>query len=319
MFFVRRDGRVKGPLTRERLRELRREDRLRMRDEIALAADGPWSRLRDVSDDVLADDESVAADDEFWREELPPDKPPPAARKAAENDDDGRSWFERLRESIEGDGAFRQPFRLWSFLAAAAPLAAVAAFFAVILVSPALEPTRQPPPPPVPVSGAGAGAVTVTGAADNAADVSAGTPADGTAAAAPADLGAAASAQAVVPGRISATDPAHDAAVTALLAAYYAAGDWQSRYRLVVPGERTRRLIQQMHAEQGTAAGDRASRWSLATRLEPGKLAAAARSGQPVLVETSIDDHSHAVYVVFVEDRWRVDWLRSLETLWLTR
>ena len=308
MFFVRRDGRVKGPLTRERLRELRREDRLRMRDEIALAADGPWSRLRDVSDDVLADEESVAADDEFWREELPPDKPPAAPRKATTNDDDGRSWFERLRESIEGDGAFRQPFRLWSFLAAAVPLAAVAAFFAVILVSPALEAVRQQrqQQPAVPV----------TGAAD---DVSAGTPADGTAAAAPADLGAAASAQAVVPGRISATDPAHDAAVTALLAAYYAAGDWQSRYRLVVPGERTRRLIQQLHAEQGTAAGDRASRWSLATRLEPGKLAAAARSGQPVLVETSVDDHSHAVYVVFVEDRWRVDWLRSLETLWLTR
>jgi hypothetical protein len=314
MFFVRRDGRVKGPLTRERLRELRREDRLRMRDEIALAADGPWSRLRDVSDDVLADEESVAADDEFWREELPPDKPPPAPRKAAANDDDSRSWFERLRESIEGDGAFRQPFHLWSFLAAAVPLAAVAAFFAVILVSPALEPARQPPPPAGPVTGADAGAD-----ANADADVSAGTPADGTAAAAPADLGAAASAQAVVPGRISAMDPAHDAAVTALLAAYYAAGDWQSRYRLVVPGERTRRLIQQMHAEQGTAAGDHASRWSLATRLEPGKLAAAARSGQPVLVETSVDDHSHAVYVVFVEDRWRVDWLRSLETLWLTR
>jgi hypothetical protein len=307
MFFVRRDGRVKGPITRERLRELRREDRLRMRDEIALAADGPWSRLRDVYDDVLADEESVAADDEFWREELPPDKPPAALRKPAANADEGRNWFARLRESIEGDGAFRQPFRLWSFLAAAVPLAALAAFFAVILVSPALEPARRPPPPPR--------AVPVTGAAD----VAAVAPADGTEAAPPADLGVAASAQTVVPGRISPMDPAHDAAVTALLAAYYGAGDWQSRYRLVVPGDRTRRLIQQLHAERESTAGDRASRWSLTTRLEPGKLAAAARSGQPVLVETSVDDHPHAVYVVFVEDRWRVDWLRSLETLWLIR
>jgi len=45
VYFVRRKGRVKGPLTLEKLRALRDEDRLRMRDEIAESADGPWKRL----------------------------------------------------------------------------------------------------------------------------------------------------------------------------------------------------------------------------------------------------------------------------------
>lgn len=307
MFFVRRDGRVKGPLTRARLRELRRDDRLRMRDEIALAVDGPWSRLRDVYDDVIPDEESVAAADDFWREELPPDKAAPAPKTAA-SAADGRTWFERLREMIEGDDAFRQPFSPWSFLAAAVPLVALAGFVAVILVSPALEPGRRPPPP-----------AAVPLLPDAAADVPAGMPADGAESDVPADTAGPPAAETAAPGRVSATDPAHDAAVTSLLSAYYAAGDWQSRYRLVLPGERTRRLLQQLHAEPAARNGPAPSGWTLTRRLEPGKLAAAARSGQPVLVETSVDDHAHAIYVVFVQDRWRVDWLRSLETLWLTR
>ena len=314
LFFVRRDGRVKGPLTRERLRDLRRQDRLRLRDEIAVAADGPWSPLRDVYDQVLPDEEPAAAADDFWREELPPD-----ASAAGERRQDGRgapgvdrlTWFERLRELLEGDGAFREPFRPWSFLAAAVPLAALAAVVAVILVSPALEPARRGPlpaalPPPADPAAGGPSAapagVAEPGAAGAAGD-------DGVPAAAVAE-----------PGRISAVDPEHEAAIAALLGAYYAAGDWQARSRLVVPGERTRRLLQQLDAGKAESEGNAAGppRWSLVRRLEPGKLAAAARSGQPVLVETSVDDHAHAVYVVFVEGRWRVDWLRSLERLWLT-
>jgi len=315
MFFVRRDGRVKGPVTRDRLRELRRQDRLRMRDEISLAADGPWSRLRDVYDEVLADAETAAADDEFWREDLPPDKPSAGGRNTgagkraggqfAEEGEHGRTWFERLRDTLEGDGAFRQPFRPWSFLAAAVPLAALAAFVAVILVSPAFEPARPTPVPmPVPPGVGGAAAAA---------------PADAVVSPDAADAAAPVAADAAAPGRVSGLDPDHEAAVATLLAAYYAAGDWQSRYQLVVPGERTRRLLQQLQPEQRERAAAGQSGWRIAGRLEPSKLAAAARGGQPVLVETVVDDHAHALYVVFVQDRWRVDWLRSLDTLWLTR
>ena len=50
MYYVRRDGRVKGPLTREKLRTLRQERRLRMRDEVAESANGPWRQLGDFRD-----------------------------------------------------------------------------------------------------------------------------------------------------------------------------------------------------------------------------------------------------------------------------
>ena len=41
VYYVRRDGRIKGPLTREKLRTLRQERRLRMRDDVAESVDGP--------------------------------------------------------------------------------------------------------------------------------------------------------------------------------------------------------------------------------------------------------------------------------------
>ena len=109
--------------------------------------------------------------------------------------------------------------------------------------------------------------------------------------------------------------PDHETAISALLAAYYTAADWQARYRLVVPGEQTRRLMQQVQDGRPPATG---RRWSRLRPFEADKLAVAARSGQPVLVETSVDGHPHALYVVFVAGRWRVDWARSLESLWLT-
>lgn len=296
MYFVRRGGRVKGPLARERLRELRNADRLRMRDEIAMSADGPWERLRDVHDDVLGAEETAAVEDEFWREELPPEKPKAAAPA---EDAAARPWSDRLRELIEGDGAFRKPFHAGSFLAAAVPLLALAAFVAVILVSPALEPVRQPPRPvaaqPVPLDPVAAMPQTAPAVPDLAAE---------------------ADAEADAPGKISVATPDHETAITALLTAYYAASDWQARYRLVVPGEQTRRLLQQLQEGRPPAAG---RRWSRLRPLEADKLAVAARSGQPVLVETSVDEHVHALYVVFVAGRWRVDWARSLESLWLTR
>ena len=292
VYFVRRGARVKGPLTRERLRELRNADRLRMRDEIAMSADGPWERLRDVHDEVLGAQGTAAVEDEFWREELPPEKP----KAAAPADAATRPWSDRTREWIEGDSAFRKPFHAGAFLAAALPLLALAAFVVVILVSPAFEPARQPPRPatvqpvaPQPVT---------------APEPTAPEPA------------AAADAESDAPGTITPVTPDHETAISALLTAYYTAADWQARYLLVVPGEQTRRLMQQLQEGRPPATG---RRWSRLRPFEADKLAVAARSGQPVLVETSVDGHSHALYVVFVAGRWRVDWARSLESLWLTR
>ncbi len=287
-YFVRRGGRVKGPLTRERLRELRNEDRLRMRDEIALSADGPWDRLRDVHDDVLGERGTGGVDDDFWREELPPEKP--KATPAAE----GRTWGDRLRDWMEGDDAFRKPFHVGTFLAAAVPLLTLAGFVAVILVSPQVEPSRPAPQAAAPQP----------------------SPAEPPDAPAPAEPAAPPPPEGDEPGRITPLNPDHEAAIAALLTAYYAAADWPSRYRLVVQGDQARRLLQQFY-EGRPPAGNR--RWSPLRRLEADKLAQAARGGQPVLVETTVDGHVHAVYVLFVAGRWRVDWARSFETLWLAR
>ena len=114
MYYVRRDGRVKGPLTREKLRTLRQERRLRMRDEVAESANGPWRQFRDVRDEVLGGaDQFPQFDSGIWSEERT--SMPRANEDGATEGEPDREWHESLQTWLEGEDPFRKPFRPWMY------------------------------------------------------------------------------------------------------------------------------------------------------------------------------------------------------------
>lgn len=134
MYYVRRDGRVKGPLTREKLRTLRQERRLRMRDEVAESAHGPWRQLREFRDEVLGGDDVPRFDSGIWSEEPVPI--PLADEDAAVDGEPDREWHESLQTWLEGDDAFRKPFRPWMYVLGMVFLLALAIFAMVIVLQP---------------------------------------------------------------------------------------------------------------------------------------------------------------------------------------
>ena len=113
MYYVRRDGSVKGPLTREKLYSLRQERRLRMRDEVAESANGPWRQLGDFREEVLDGDEVPRFDGGIWSEELVPI--PLADEDGAADGEPDREWHESLQTWLEGEDPFRKPFRPWMY------------------------------------------------------------------------------------------------------------------------------------------------------------------------------------------------------------
>ena len=113
MYYVRREGRIKGPLSREKLRSLRQERRLRMRDEVSESADGPWRQLRDIREQVLGGDEVPRFDSGIWGEDAVP-MPLDDGAVAADSEPD-REWHESLQTWLEGEDAFRKPFRPWMY------------------------------------------------------------------------------------------------------------------------------------------------------------------------------------------------------------
>ena len=135
MYYVRRKGSVKGPLTREKLRRLRKERRLRMGDDVAESADGPWRRLRDVRDEVLGHDDQLARPDSgIWSEEKA--LMPPSDEDAAVGVEPDREWHESLQTWLEGDDPFRKPFRPWMYVLGVVFLLALAIFAMVIVLQP---------------------------------------------------------------------------------------------------------------------------------------------------------------------------------------
>lgn len=114
MYYVRRDGRIKGPLTREKLRSLRQERRLRMRDEVSESVDGPWQMLRDVREEVLGGGPVARFDSGIWSET--PVRMPLAEEDAADDGEPDREWHESLQTWLEGDDPFRKPFRPWMYV-----------------------------------------------------------------------------------------------------------------------------------------------------------------------------------------------------------
>ena len=124
MYYVRRDGRIKGPLTREKLRSLRQERRLRMRDEISESEHGPWRMLRHAREDVLGGDELPRFDNGDWSEE--PLLMPLADDDNATDGEPDREWHESLQNWLEGEDPFRRPFRPWMYALGGVLLVALA-------------------------------------------------------------------------------------------------------------------------------------------------------------------------------------------------
>ena len=134
MYYVRRKGHIKGPLTREKLSSLRQEKRLRMRDEVSDSPDGPWRMLRDTPDLLLMADDSPRGDSVSGSDEslsLPHGVAKP--EKAGESD---REWHDSLQTWIEGDHLFRKPFRPWKYLLGGVFLVALAIYALSIVLRP---------------------------------------------------------------------------------------------------------------------------------------------------------------------------------------
>jgi len=124
MYYVRRDGRIKGPLTREKLRNLRQQRRLRMRDEVSRSADGPWRPFRDFREEVLGAEDLVPQPDSgIWNEDP---VPMPAADEEEVKGEPDREWHESLQTWLEGEDPFRKPFRPWMYAMGAMLLVALA-------------------------------------------------------------------------------------------------------------------------------------------------------------------------------------------------
>ena len=120
MYFVRRKGRIRGPLTLEKLQSLRDEDRLRMRDEIAESAEGPWSRLHDVYDELLGPETSDSdgpgdLDDDFLA-------PKHSSRRASPS----RETVTVVAKPTLREALFSGQFQPWQVIAAGVGLACLA-------------------------------------------------------------------------------------------------------------------------------------------------------------------------------------------------
>ena len=131
MYYIRRDGRIKGPLTQEKLCGLRDEKRLKIQDEISESPDGPWRMLRDVQELVVMDDSGLRSDSGLISDESAPLTNGGTRAVIAEEPD--REWHASLQTWVEGDSPFRKPFRPWMYVFGAVFLVALA-FFALKIV-----------------------------------------------------------------------------------------------------------------------------------------------------------------------------------------
>ena len=53
-FFIRRNGKVKGPMDAKRIRKLVKSKNLKPSDEVSLSVDGPWDRLATAYKDIVS-------------------------------------------------------------------------------------------------------------------------------------------------------------------------------------------------------------------------------------------------------------------------
>ena len=323
MYFVRRKGQTRGPLTLEKLQSLRDQDRLRMRDEISESADGPWTRLADIYDELLGDpgtngDDQSEFDDDFLIAK-------PSSRRQS-----SRQTPVNPGPKPDGqNGLFGGQLKPWQMIAAGVGLAclAVLAVTAGILLSPAVsEPkddeavaSEERPPvkasPAKPKPAAAQAATSTPPASETPTSQPTKTPATptGQALARDGSMEATPSAE-----NAASTDPAsidHEAAIKAALTAYYAAGNWEERYRTAVPGEDVKKLMSSLYEDVDWVS----VQWSVVKMPSADELAAAAGEGQRVRIETLTNGNPHSIFLVFAQGRWRVDWMQSLNILWLSK
>ncbi len=340
MYFVRRKGRVKGPLTLEKLRALRDDDRLRMRDEIAESADGPWRRLTEVYVELLDEDESPGdadsrVDDEFWEE------------KSASRQTSGSKQGSMGKASAtprQQTGLFGGQLKPWQLIAGgitAAGLAAVALVAGLFLspvgnqptdpeeiaantndAAPARRPAPKKRPAPAVATTQPPAADTTPATSSPEATTAAGADRPTLASPAPApsppaeDDPSEADPLTVRPKRPKVpADLDHVAAITATLSKYYTASSWQDRYATALPGPDVIRQMQPMYDDVDWVSVD----WSIAKTPTASDLDAAAQNGEPVRIDTLTNGNPHSIYLVFYDGSWRVDWLHSLNTLWLSK
>ena len=346
MYFVRRKGRVKGPLTLEKLRGLRDEDRLRMRDEIAESADGPWKRLTEVYVELFDEDESPggadsSVDDEFWEEK--------SASRQTSGSKQG-SMDKASAKPRQQAGLFGGQLKPWQMIAggiAAAGFAAVALVAGLFLspvgdqptdpaeiaantndAAPARRPTPKKRPAPAAATTQPPAADTTTAASTPEASTAAGADRPTPAPPAPAPRPSPAATPPAEDDPVEAdpltvrpkrpkvpADLDHVAAITATLTKYYSASSWQERYLTALQGPEVVRLMQPMYDDVDWISVE----WNIAKSPTASELDEAAQSGEPVRIDTLTNGHPHSIYLVFYDGRWRVDWLRSLNTLWLTK
>jgi hypothetical protein len=312
-----------------------------MRDEIAESADGPWKRLTEVYVELLDEEEETHGDadsggeEEFWEEQSTSRQTTATNKTSAAND---------VKKKRQPAGLFGMQVKPWQMVAGgitAAGLAAVALVAGLFLspignqptdpaeiaantndASPARRPTPKkrpaqgvatPKPPAVDTSTAASSPeATAVADADRPTPASPEPPT-----AQPADDDPSeADPLTVRPKRpkVSA-DLDHVAAITATLSKYYSASSWQDRYSTVLPGPEVIHQLQPMYDDVDWVSVD----WSIAKTPTAGELDTAAQSGERVRIDTLTNGNPHSIYLVFYDGRWRVDWLHSLNTLWLTK
>jgi hypothetical protein len=333
VYFVRRDGKVKGPLSIDRLRSLRLEQRLRDDDEIAEAKEGPWERVDSVATELLADrgsaDFDFELDDSAGIEVEATDQPFAAASASARSKarGSGRREAEPRAEEATGTGWTGSmtaaldtlPVRIFG-AAAVGLLVFLALFFA------SAEEEKTPPPLPPPPVGR-LEAVVQPPPAASAAGPEAG---DGKTEArqppVPTRDGLAGPQQPA--GEPSPDPPArpaaagskggeHRTAIERLLRDYYTAGHWTIKYRHVVSEPRAQGLIKELYQDLDAIGGTNKVEFVKIPADED--LQDAIPGRRRLLVETRVNGLPHHMFVVHVDGGWKIAWMESFEQLWITK
>ena len=330
MYFVRRNGKTRGPLTLEKLQSLRDQDRLRMRDEIGESADGPWTRLADIYDELLGDPETAGDDQSELDDDFLIAKPSsrrPSSRETLVNASPKPSGQNSL---------FGRQWKQWQMITAGVGLAclAVLAVTAGVLLSPAVSeprdddetvaeersPVKARPANPRPAQASPAKAspparAQGASATPRASETPAVQPSSMSAPPTESTPPATATPQAESGTAIDPASIDHAAGIKAVLKAYYSSSSWEERYRTAVPGDDVKKLMSSLYEDVDWVS----VQWSVVTMPAPDELAAAAKDGQRVRVDTLTNGNPHAVFLAFSKGQWQVDWLQSLNRLWLSK
>jgi hypothetical protein len=325
MYFVRRKGKTRGPLTLEKLQSLRDQDRLRMRDEISESEDGPWTRLADIYDELLGDPEANGDDQSEFDDAFLIAKPSSRRRSSRQ------TLVNASPKPSRQNSLFGRQLKPWQMITAGVGLAclAVLAVTAGILLSPAVSepkeddetvaedrpPVKARPANPRPAKASPPARAQAASATPRASETPAGQPSTMPAAATESMPPATATPQAESATVTDLASIDHEAGIKAVLTAYYSASSWEERYRTAVPGEDVKKLMSGLYEDVDWVS----VQWSVVTMPTQDELVAAANDGQRVRIDTLTNGNPHAIFLAFSQGQWQVDWLQSLNRLWLSK